>query len=502
MDGRELKQYERFKEEAQFLRSQNQHLQRELDTYRPAWYRASVRIDKLNQQVQKLRAENKTLKQKVKDLTLAAASAEQAGVDESSPVKVTKPSVKKRRKRPGRKPGHPAALRPMPDHVDVDQQVPLPKDPDGRESCPCCNACLLELEDHQRVVEDIIPAKVLVKRYHTRSGWCPCCRKRVESRAMEQPPAANIAHGQLGLNALATAMVLRIAHRLPFRQVTAVFANLPELSVSPGAVARQVQRVAEWFDQDYEKLMLQLRCAPIVHADETGWRVEGKNGQLWTVTNPSHTLYHVDKSRGGKVIESLLGKAFGGTLVSDFYSAYSRMDCKKQKCLTHLLRELKTSAEKSEAFAQGSFFADGKRLLKSMLRLKQRWEKLEDKEYDRRVRRLEAKLRQLASASYEESNAKRIAKRLRKYQSELTAFLWEKDLDATNNAAERALRPAVVARKISGGSRSKNGANAWATLASLMRTASQQNRNLMDTIRSMLVAAWSSQRPPTLPAGP
>jgi transposase len=502
MDGRELRQYERFKEEAQFLRSQNRHLQRELDTYRPDWYRAAARIDKLEQQVQKLKAENRMLKQKVKDLTLAAASAGHADGNESSSPPAVKPSVKKRRKRPGRKAGHPAALRPMPAHVDVDQQVPLPKDPQGRESCPCCNACLLDLEDHQRVVEDIIPAKVVVKCYHTRSGWCPCCRKRVESRALEQPPAASIPHGQLGLNALATAMVLRIAHRLPFRQITAVFADLPELSVSPGAIARQVQRVAGWFDQDYEKLMLQLRCAPIVHADETGWRVDGKNGQLWTVTSPSHTLYHVDKSREGKVIESLLGKAFGGTLVSDFYSAYLKMDCKKQKCLAHLLRELKESAEKSEAFARGSFYVDCKRLLKRMLRLKQQWEKLEDDPYDRRGRRLEATLRQLAGGTYEEPNARRIAKRLLKYQGELTAFLWNKDLDATNNAAERALRPAVVARKISGGSRSKNGANAWATLASLMRTASQQNRNLMDTIRSMLIAAWSSKRPPTLPAGP
>jgi transposase/uncharacterized protein YukE len=502
MDRREFLQYERFKEEAQSLRSQVQHLQREVDTYRPAWYRASVRIDKLKQQVQKLKAENKLLKQKVKDLTLAAASPQHAHSDESSSAPAAKPSVKKRRKRPGRKPGHPAALRPMPDHVDAHRQVSLPKDPDGRDSCPCCNACLLELEEHDRVVEDIIPAKVVVTCYHTRSGWCPCCRKRVESRALEQPPAANIPHGQLGLNALATAMVLRIAHRLPFRQISAVFANLPELSVSPGAIARQVQRVAEWFDQDYEKLMLQLRCAPIVYADETGWRVDGKNGQLWTVTSPDHTLYHVDKSRGGKVIQDLLGKAFGGTLVSDFYSAYLKMDCKKQKCLAHLLRELKESAEKSEAFAKGSFFVDCKRLLKRMLRLKQQWEKLEDNEYDRRGHRLEATLQQLASGSYDEPNAKRIAKRLLKYQSELTAFLWDKDLDATNNAAERALRPAVVARKISGGSRSKNGANAWATLASLMRTASQQNRNLMDTIRSMLVGAWSSQRPPAIPAGP
>jgi hypothetical protein len=503
MDGRELEQYERFKQEAQFLRSQNQHLQRELDTYRPAWYRSSVRIDKLEQRVKKLEAENKALRQKVKDLTLAAASPGQPGGDKSSPAIVVKASVSKRgRKRPGRKKGHPAALRPMPEHIDVHQNVPLPVDDQGRESCPWCRSCLNELEGHERLNEDIIPAKVVVRCYHTRSGYCPSCRKRVESRAPEQPPAANIPHGQLGINALATAMVLRIVYRLPFRQISSLFAQLPGLTVCSAAVARQVQRVADWFDQDYQKLLLQMRCAPIVHADETGWRVDGKNGQLWTITSADKTVYHVDKSRGSKVIQGLLGKAFGGTLVSDFYSAYSKMDCKKQKCLAHLLRELKESAEKSPAFAASRFFANCKRLIKRMLRLKNQWEMLEDKPYDAKVRRFETQLHQLASGKYEEPNAKRIAKRLLKYENELTAFLHEKDLDATNNAAERALRPAVVMRKITGGSRSKNGAKAWATLASLMRTANQQNLNLLDTIRSMLVAAWSSQSPPTMPTGP
>jgi transposase len=503
MDGRELKQYERFKEEAQSLRSHNQHLRRELDTYRPAWYRASVRIDQLDQQVKNLKAENKALRQRVKELALAAASSKLPGKAGSASTPLVKASVKnKRSRRPGRKKGHPAALRPMPDHIDVDQPVPLPKDPDGCESCPCCNARLTELEDHERVVEDIIPQKVLVKCYHTRSGFCPSCRKRVESRALEQPPAASIPHSQLGVNALATAMVLRIVYRLPFRQVSTLLAQLPKLSVCPGAVARQVQRVAEWFDQDYEKLLLQMRCAPIVYADETGWRVDGKNGQLWTITSPGKTLYHVDKSRGGKVIRSLLGKAFGGTLVSDFYSAYSKMDCKKQKCLAHLLRELKESAEKSPAFAQTSLFTDCKQLLKRMLKLKLQWDKLKDKEYDRRVAAIESRLARLAAGRHDEPNAKRIAKRPLKHQGELTAFLHDKDLDATNNAAERALRPAVVMRKITGGSRSKNGAQAWATLASLMKTATQQNHNLLDTIRSMLIAAWSSQRPPAMPTGP
>jgi transposase len=361
---------------------------------------------------------------------------------------------------------------------------------------------LFDLEDREHVVEDIIPAKVVVTCYHTRSGWCPCCRKQVESRAAQQPPAANIPHGQLGINALATAMLLRITHRLPFRQVTQVFANLPELSVSPGAITRQVQRIAGWFEGDYEKLMVELRCAEHVYADETGWRTNGRNGHLWAVTSPRQTLYHVNKSRGGKVIRKLLGKAFGGTLVSDFYSAYAAMDCKKQKCLTHLLRELAECAGKFPAFAAGSFFLQSRRLIRQMLLLKGQWDELGDQRYGARVVQLETRLEQLATADYAEANAKRIARRMRKHLKELTAFLHEKDLDGTNNAAERAIRPAVVARKISGGSRSKNGAAAWATLASLMRSANQQGKNLLETLKSMLMAAWAADKPPTMPAGP
>lgn len=500
MDGRELKQYERWKQEVQSLRAENQHLRLELRSAQPALYRANRKIDRLEQRVNKLAAENKRLKQQVKELTIATGQLNEQGKRQGPVVK--RPVGRRRRKRPGRKAGHAPALRPVPDHIDAHQQVPLPRDEAGKESCPHCNSCLLDLEDHQRLVEDIVPAKVVVKCYHTRSGFCPCCKKRVESRALEQPPAANLPHGQLGVNALATAMLLRIEHRLPFRQVSRVLANLPELSVSPGAIAQQVQRVARWFDGDYEKLLLELRCAEHVHADETGWRTDGKNGYLWALATPTQTLYHVDQSRSGKVITELLGKAFGGTLVSDFYSAYSKMDCKKQKCNVHLLRELVESAEKSGAFARGAFFRDSKRLIKQMLRLKKQCADPSEAGYVRRVRRLEKRLEQLAGADYQEPNARRIARRMRKYQKELTAFLWDKGLDGTNNAAERAIRPAVVTRKISGGSRSSNGADAWATLASLIRTASQQGKNMLETIKSMLIAAWASDKPPTAPSGP
>ena len=499
MTARELRVYNERTMEAQFLRSENQRLRGERDHLGVEVFNLDQQLADAQEQNARLLAENQRLQQQVAELLAAHASgpAEEADAPPTPPVKAS--VVRRRRKRPGRKEGHPAALRPMPQTIDAHQDVPLPKDPAGRPSCPACNACLLDVEDHERIVEDIIPAKVVVTCYHTASGWCPSCRKRMESRAREQPPAANLPHGQLGINALATGVLLRVVHRLPFRQVTRVLADLPELTVSPGAIARQVQRIAQWLQGDYEQLMLELRSAEHVHADETGWRVDGRNGQLWAATTPTHTLYHVDKSRGGKVIRKLLGKAFGGTLITDFYSAYAKMDCKKQTCLAHLLRELTVSAEKSPAFASGIFYRRSKRLIKDLLLLKRCWDQLSDEKYTSRACRLETRLDELLKAERDEANAKRIAKRMRKHRKELTAFLWDKNLDGTNNAAERAIRPAVVARKISGGSRSKHGADAWAKLASLLRTAGQQGKNVLATIRAMLIAAWATGNPALVP---
>jgi transposase len=91
---------------------------------------------------------------------------------------------------------------------------------------------------------------------------------------------------------------------------------------------------------------------------------------------------------------------------------------------------------------------------------------------------------------------------LLRHRSELTRFLWDKELDGTNNAAERALRPAVVMRKITGGSRSANGAEAWAKLATLMRTASQQGRNVLDTVKQLLTEHWAGKPAMALTSGP
>lgn len=497
MDGAELKRWRERLQEVQFLRAQNQDLRAELHACRPELYRAEVKIDRLEQRNRKLTKENQVLKQKLADLTAQLRQAK-SNTTSAPPsfVKLNVPESKPGRK-PGRKKGHAAALRPMPQTIDVHQEVPLPVDSAGKSSCPHCHTQLSEVRDHLRYVEELIPFKLLTTCYHTHGGYCPSCRKHVESRAEDQPPAADVPHGQLGLNALATAAVMRVCYRMPLRQITRLFAHLPGIALSPGAIVKQIKRLSQWLEKQYHRLQLVLRAAGVVHADETGWRTNGRNGYLWTLTNANHTLYHIDRSRSGRVIVELLGKAFGSmkdqTLVSDFYSVYDRFDGPQQKCLTHLLRELRDTIGKRPELASHEFFKRCKRLIQEMLKLKKRCEELSKVEYAHRVDLLEKRLEQLAQLSWDDPDADRLTRRLKKYREKLTTFLHKSEVDGTNNAAERAIRPAVVMRKITGGSRSASGAKAWSILASVMRTAEQQGRDVLETLKTLLKAEWAGQ---------
>lgn len=463
-------------------------LQVGLNSLREQFCAQSEEIKSLRQDNAALRAQNLKLKQRIDELTGKASSSVQ-----ETPAFV-KPNVPDgpRRKR-GRPAGHEASRRPRPNKIDVKQEVALPKDGRGKPACPHCHTQLSRLKHHRRIVEDIVPSKVITTCYRTHSGYCPSCRRRVESRAEDQPPAADIALSQLGLNALATAAVLRVCYRLPVRQVVKLFEQLPGLKLSPSAVTKQIRRLSRWLEDEYDGLKLVLRAAGVVHADETGWRIDGKNGYLWTLTNATHTLYHVDRSRGGQVIADLLGEAFGGTLVSDFYAVYDRFDCRQQKCLTHLLRELRDMVGKHPEFSGHVFFKRCKSLVQEMLRLKKRQTTMPTCVYIRQVKSIETRLGNLGRKTWKEADAERLAGRLRKYGSRLTTFLHEAEVDGTNNAAERALRPAVVMRKITGGSRSESGAQAWAILASVMRTAEQQGRDVVETIKTLLRASWAGK---------
>ena len=443
--------------------------------------------------IKRLEEENRTLRTRLEEQAPPPPPP-------SPPPFVKPPALPGRRRRPGRKAGHAAALRPPPGKVDRVVDVPLRR---GRRTrrplCPRCRTPLRRgtLKRHRRVVEDLVPARVEVTCYHTASGYCPHCRRRVESRHPGQPPAADLPHARLGANALAEAAALRVENRLPMRQVCSVLRR-SGLRLCAGAVAKQVQKLARWLAGEYEAVGLRLRRSPSVHADETSWRTGGRNDWLWSVCDARHTLYHVDRSRAGRVARGLLGGSFGGTVVSDFYGAYDAAGFeKKQRCLAHLLRELKETARDSPAFAAGPFHPRCRRLLKDMLALKKRWRELDDDAYTRRACRLEDRLDVLARSHGDdpEPHARRLANRLLRHRRELTPFLWDEELDGTNNAAERALRPAVVMRKVTGGSRSEAGARAWTVLATVLRTARQQGRDAVETLKELMMRHWAGKEP-------
>jgi transposase len=283
--------------------------------------------------------------------------------------------------------------------------------------------------------------------------------------------------------------------------ITQLLADLSGMTLSKAAIARQMQRMGKRLEEMTRLFGVQLKLSDSVHMDETSWRVDGKNHWLWALMNSHYTLFHVDKSRGAKVVKELLGEVYGGTLHTDFYSAYGEIDCKKQKCLVHLLRELRDTAKTNEPFAKGPLCGRLKRLIKEMLVLKKRRGKLAKALYDKRGRRLEQRLKQLAAGAYGDDDSRRIANRLRKHEKELTLFLWDDAVSADNNLAERGLRPAVIMRKITGGSRSERGAKATAILLSITRTIRQHDMPLLETFKNMLMASWAS-KPFEFPAKP
>ena len=423
------------------------------------------------------------------------------------PPFVKPPAPPGRRKKPGRKAGHEAALRPPPDHVDRTVDVPLRRHPrTGGRLCPRCRTPLGvgTVKRHRRLVEELVPARAEVVCFRTASGYCPRCRRRVESRHPGQPPPADLPHAQLGPNALAEAAALRVEDRLPMRRVCAVLGR-SGLRLCAGAVAGQVQRLGRWLGGECDRIKLRLRRSPSANVDETGWRTAGRNTWVWAACSGEgrHTLYHADASRAGSVARGLLGENFGGTVVSDFYGAYDAAGfANKQRCLAHLLRELKDTARDSPAFAATAFYPRCRRLLKDMLALKKRWRNLDDAAYTRRACRIEDRLDALARAhaADPDPDARRLAGRLLRHRRELTPFLWDERLEGTNNAAERALRPAVVMRKVTGGSRSEAGAQAWAVVASVLRTAKQQGRDAVGSLKELIMRHWAGEEPGLLAA--
>lgn len=391
------------------------------------------------------------------------------------PPPFVKPNKKKRCRKPGRPAGHEGCSRTKPSETDRRINLTL-------AHCPDCGGPLGAAADcREHVQEDIVPAKKVVTVFRRHRYWCRCCGKLVQA-----PPAeGEVPRARIGPVAVAWSVMLKQSLGLPFAKTSRLLEDLCGLRVSPGALAQAAQRVAKKLAAETAFVRWAVRGSPAVNVDETGWRVGGQNHWLWAFVTPRHTLYRIAPSRAGRVAAAELGEDFDGVVVADFFSAYNKLSGQQQKCTVHLLRELRECAKSNKTAQFAAFRKKLKRVIADALRLVAR-EDFDPAAFEHRIWRLHDRLAAMADTPYTDPDCRRLAKRLHRHQANLLTFLFHPGVvTPDNNRAERAIRPAVVLRKISGGSRTQNGADASAHLLSLAQTCRQ---NSLDFVPFLLKA--------------
>jgi transposase len=437
------------------------------------------RIAELESELAKERAISQALRERVQQLEADLAVLKQAAKRQATPfarrAHVTEP------KRPGRKAGQgPFARRPRPEPEQVKETKDAPL-----VGCPECGGPLTDLKDHEQFVVDIPPVKPVVTRYVTHSGYCAMCRQRVRSHHPEQTSDATGAAAVV-VGARAKALAADLKHRLgaSYGKVYEVINDAFGLKVTRSGWCQADQRLANQARPVYVELIEALRLCAVVHSDETGWRIGLLSAWLWVFTNQHITVYAIRESRGHEVVIEILGQTFRGILVSDCFLAYDDQtlrDWLKQKCVGHLLRNLSELA-KSKTGGAVRFAQDVTALLQSALALKAEKPNLSPALFAQRAAALEAKLEALIDPQRRltDPDNLRLAKRLRKQRPHVLRFLYVDALDATNNQAERQLRPGVITRKTSGCNRTDRGAEAHSILGSVLATCRQQAIPILD----------------------
>ncbi len=286
------------------------------------------------------------------------------------------------------------------------------------------------------------------------------------------------------------ALATDLKHRLgiPYRKISDLFETAFGLEVTGSGLCQAEVRLAAKAEPIYGELVEAIRSCAAVNANETGWRIGVLSAWLWVFTSRTITVYTIDESRSHEVVVEILGKEFGGVLISDCFAAYDHRALAKwlkQKCFAHFLRELsKLSQEKTRGAVRFP------RELLGALRLKEEKPRLNEAEFQVRFRALEERLDALIGEKrrFSDPDNARMAKRMRKQREHLFTFLQMEGVEATNNRAERALRPAVVVRKTGGCNRTTRGARTHAVLASLLVTAKQQGMAPVDYLTAVLLA--------------
>jgi len=377
--------------------------------------------------------------------------------------------------RPGRKPGHAGSYRPKPEKVDEQIRVNL-------DCCPLCQGPVCEKQSLTQYIEEIPQVRPRVTELITEEAWCEHCQQRVcSTHPLKVSRAGGAAGVQLGPRALALACDLNKAKGLSMRKTVAVLSDHFGLKLTPGGLALLLQRVGGKVQPEYDRMAVQVRQSPVLHADETSWWVGGPGWWLWVFTTPVMTLYVVIQSRAAAVALGVLGEDFAGVLVSDCLAIYDDLNPLQQKCYSHHLKAVSEACQIHPEHGEG-YLLQVQALLRTGIWLKALQAGAQPERFERCVSNLRLHAHALLDSPRAQPQEEKVRTRLWKQRDHLFTFLERADVPATNNLAERQLRPAVIARKISCGNKTAKGAQAWQVLTSIAATCRQDGRSFIQFV--------------------
>lgn len=387
--------------------------------------------------------------------------------------------------KPSRKsrPGFGRALDPNPDRV-IDLRL---------DACPHCEAAWPAGQTPQQVYDriELPPIKPDVTRVRLFGGRCACCGERAVAAAPEGLEPGS----PFGKSIETIAVYLHYAQAIGIERLRCLFGEVFGLSISEGAICNILARAQAPLQAAASAIATLVTASDVVASDETSVRVMKKTCWEWVFVTAACVLHIIRPSRGAGVVRALFGDVRPRVWISDSLGSQRGHADIWQVCLAHLLRDAQYAADCGDE----SFAPAFKRLLLRAVAIGQRRDRLRDSTLAQYRADLDRRLDRVLSLPRRGEAAEKLRRRIARDREHLFVFVTDRDVPATNNACERALRPSVIFRKVTNGFRSEWGAQTYAAFRSVVSTAKANGRSVLGDLRSVLATA--SDRETAAPVG-
>ena len=388
----------------------------------------------------------------------------------------------------GAQPGHKGSFRTLVDASEVDRIV----DCRPESLCECGAAVLVSEDEPQRhQVFEVPPIRAQIDEYRRYSGRCTGCGKWHLGAL-----PAGVPSGQLGPRALSLVGVLSTAYHLTQRKICGLLDQVLGLRFSVGAISQAHGKVANALRTPVAEAVASLPTAPALWMDETSYPREGFSSHwAWAVVQPQLAVFAIYPSRARYVVNDLIGPNCTAVVTTDRYASYAHLDPeRRQVCWAHLVRDVTRIAQRA-----GQAGRVGHRLLGLAL-VMFRWHD-QGKLAGTKLQRLQKRMREALQRGVDQARCQRTARtcaNLIDLWPALWTFTTDARLEPTNNAAERALRPLVLKRKISGPTRSRRGDQFLSYGYTAYETCRRQGRDLWHFMHGAVHALIAGTAPPSL----